>query len=127
MTSPFDYVKAFNSKKEIEFEEKTYLPFIVNRALSFQRDTVLLANEMNMYSGLPTKAQFDFYMKGVPKGNRYGKWEKMAETTEVVEMLKVRYNINNQVATKYASLLSDSDVQQLRESNEKGGKNGSRN
>jgi hypothetical protein len=41
--------------------EKEYEPYIVNRALSQHNDLILYANEMNQYSNLENKLQYDFY------------------------------------------------------------------
>ena len=49
--NPFEYLKAINeTKKDImvdDVAEKQYNPFIINRGLSFFKDTILYANEMN--------------------------------------------------------------------------------
>lgn len=127
MTSPFDFIRSFNDKSDVEFSSSDYKPYVINRALSFNKDTIHFASMMNKFSMLEKVAQFDFYMKGIPKGKRYGKWLKPDETTEVVELLMKQYCINNRTATEYAALLSERDIQQLRETNEKGGKHGTRN
>ena len=67
MTAPSlsDYLNSINqNKKNIivdEDTEKAYPPFIVNKCLSGFLDTVLYANEMNMYPHLDKKLQYDFY------------------------------------------------------------------
>ena len=43
-----------------EQDEKSYSSFMVNRALSYHRDTVLFANEMNRYTTLDNKLKYDF-------------------------------------------------------------------
>ena len=50
--SPFDFIKSINEKTENLMAvspdvEKDYIPFVVNRGLSFSADTILYANEMN--------------------------------------------------------------------------------
>ena len=49
--SPFDYVKEIlQGKKQLitdELTEKEYVPFIVNRSLSYHQDCVFFANEVN--------------------------------------------------------------------------------
>ena len=49
---PFDFIKAINAHKNImksddPLAEKDYIPFLVNRGLSFFQDTVIQVNEMN--------------------------------------------------------------------------------
>ena len=64
LMNPFDYVNAINySKKDIMVtrdDEKVYVPFMVNRSLSYFSDTVLLANEMNKFHHLDSRLQFSF-------------------------------------------------------------------
>ena len=45
--------------------DKAYIPFIVNRGLSYFSDTILLANEMNQNSHLPQRMQYDFLKNAV--------------------------------------------------------------
>ena len=49
--TPFDYLNAINQSKENlivdELSEKEYVPFVVNKGLSYFPDTILYANEMN--------------------------------------------------------------------------------
>lgn len=53
------------TKKEVLVDEKDYVPFIVNRALSYHYDCVMFANEMNKYPSLGKKPQFDFLINTV--------------------------------------------------------------
>ena len=76
--SPFDYLNAINyTKKDImvdDFAEKEYNPFIVNRGLSYFKDTVLYANEMNKNHTLDHRLQFDFLINIIRKKKR---WSQM--------------------------------------------------
>ena len=42
--------------------EKEYEPYITNRALSQHNDIILYVNEMNLYSHLDKKMQYDFFI-----------------------------------------------------------------
>ena len=49
---PFDFIKAINTSKNVMkagdlMTEKDYIPFLVNRGLSFFQDTIIQVNEMN--------------------------------------------------------------------------------
>lgn len=122
----FDIVKHLNEKGDIDLNMQEYSPWIINKALSFHRDTVFFANEMNRFHELSKEAQYVFYKEGIPKGKRFGKWVK-ADKSELIELLKSHYHINNSVAEQYSSLLSDNQIEELRQLNMKGGKNGARN
>lgn len=43
-------------------DERSYPAFMVNRALSYHRDTVLIGNEMNRFSNLDNKLKYDFLL-----------------------------------------------------------------
>ena len=66
---PFDFVKSINYQKQDLLEddydnelEKQYIPYIVNKALSFTCDTVLHANEVNARPFLDKKLQYHYLL-----------------------------------------------------------------
>jgi len=87
----FDYLNAINgSKTDLivdDASEKAYNPFMVNRGLSYFRDTVFYANEMNRYYGLDKKLQFAFLLNSVAARKRFSKWFK-AEKLGELEVVK---------------------------------------
>jgi len=90
--SPFDYVNAIlqNKKKLIvdELTEKSYAPFLVNRSLSYHKDCIFYANEMNRYHQIDKKLQNDFLLNIVRSQKRpFAKWVK-AEKSEDLECIK---------------------------------------
>lgn len=125
--SPFDFINSFNSKSkyllESEMDESDYSAWVINKGLSFTKDTVLFANEMNMYYDLDRKMQHDFYYYGIPKGKRYGKWMKL-EKIDVIELLSEYYGINKMVAATYMQVLDDKQIAIIREKMVKGGRHG---
>ena len=85
-----EYLNAINYTKEPlmdtedEQVEKKYAPFIINRCLSYFIDTVIYANEINKYSSVDKKMQFDYYRKAIRKRKRFSKWQKK-EITDKLE------------------------------------------
>ena len=68
--NPFDFVKNVSyDKKDImvdEVEEKSYAPFLVNRALSYHKDAIYFVNEMNTNHGLDNRLQYvPFFLSNV--------------------------------------------------------------
>lgn len=123
MTSPFDIIKHINEKSDLEFDIKDYNPWMINRGLSNTLDTVFFAEVMNRYSQqLDKDMQYAFYLHGVPKGRRFGKWHKADAINSNVELIMQRYCVNRQVAEQYLKVMSDSALQQLQEKMRKGGK-----
>lgn len=123
MTSPFDIIKHINEKSDLEFDIKDYNQWMINRGLSNTLDTVFFAEVMNRYSQqLDKDMQYAFYLHGVPKGRRFGKWHKADAINSNVELIMQRYCVNRQVAEQYLKVMSDSALQQLQEKMRKGGK-----
>ena len=58
--------------------EKEYTSFIINRGLSFNHDTALYANEMNVQNHLDPKLQFDFLLN--TNQTEETVWSKWIET-----------------------------------------------
>jgi|TARA_A100001391_G_scaffold142246_1_gene100056 hypothetical protein len=123
--NPFDYLKAINeTKKDImvdDIAEREYNPFIINRGLSFFKDTILYANEMNRYHHLDNRVQFDFFINIIRKKKRWSKWIK-ASDVDNLELIKEYYGYSNEKAKSALSLMSNEQIEQLKQRIYKGGK-----
>jgi hypothetical protein len=126
--SPFDIVKILNEKTTHDTEEvlADYNAWIINRAMSSTVDGLIFANEMTKFSHLDKDIQYSFYLYGIPKGKRFGKWNK-ADTTdlELINTLCKTLVCNQAIAKKYLSLLSDEQKQHILSG--EGGNNGRSN
>lgn len=125
--NPFDFVKSINYKKNDLLEddveqqkEREYVPYIVNKALSYTCDTVLHSNEMNYRPFLDKKLQYHYLLNSVRPKNRFGKWLK-AENDEKIEVIKEYYGYSNEKAIQVASIFSDNDINFLKAQLSKGG------
>lgn len=126
MSNPFDYLNAINGSKDnltsTEQGEKDYPAFMVNRGLSYFRDTVFPANEMNRYCGtLPGHLQNTFLLTIIPAKKRFSKWFKQEKVGDL-EALKEYYGYSNQKAKEVLNLHSDTQLAAIRESLYRGGK-----
>jgi hypothetical protein len=123
--NPFEYVNAINdTKKDLmvdEVTEKAYIPFTINRSLSYFSDTVLAANEMNRNHHLDKKLQFSFLINIVRKRKRFSKWDK-PELVNDVEVVKEYYGYSNEKARQVLPLLTSDQILNLREKVTKGGR-----
>ena len=123
--NPFEYVNAINtSKKNImidDLAEKAYVPFTVNRSLSYFSDTVLVANEMNKHHHIDKKLQFHFLINIIRKRKRFSKWNK-PELVSDVDVVKEYYGYSNEKARQALPLLTPDQIMNLREKVSKGGR-----
>ena len=123
--SPFDYENAIlqNKKQMIvdDLTEKDYIPFLVNRSLSYHSDCIMYANEMNRRHFLDKKLQNDFLINTVRSRKRpFAKWVK-SEKSENIECVKLAYGLSDSKAIEALRLLSDEQIQLLKEKTDTGG------
>jgi hypothetical protein len=122
--NPFEYLNSINySKEDImvdDIAEKAYNPFMTNRSLSYFQDTVFFANEMNRYHHLDKKLQFSFLINIIRKRKRFSKWIK-PELDSDVDVVKEYYGYSNEKARQALTLLSPSQIEELRKKVSKGG------
>jgi hypothetical protein len=120
--SPFDYIKTILNTGE-QLDPSGYNPFMVNRGLSFYRDTVFYANEMNRYHGLDYDMQYKFLNGVVKKHKRpYAKWEKADKKDEVILAVCEAFKVNRQRALEIIRTLNNDNLEQIKESLYKGGR-----
>ena len=125
MSNPFDYVNSIlQNKKNLivdELTEKEYQPFLVNRTLSYHKDCILYANEMNRRHLTDKKLQYDFLLNTIRSQKRpFGKWVK-SEKSEDLECIKQVFGLSDQKAREAKRLLSNEQIQQLKEQTDTGG------
>lgn len=123
--NPFEYVNSINTTKQDlmidDLAEKAYIPFTVNRSLSYFNDTILMANEMNKHASLDKKLQYHFLLNIVRKRKRFSKWAK-AEVVSDIEVVKEYYRYSDEKARQVMSLLTAEQLSALRGKVYKGGK-----
>lgn len=123
----FDYLNAINvTKKDLMQEdplsEKDYVPFMINRGLSYFPDTIIYANEMNKYASVPKRWQFDFYLNTIKPKKRFSKWHKKDQNSEDIQLIMKAYNYSYEKATKALEILTDNQMSELRALYSVGGK-----
>jgi len=104
-----------------DLSEKSYNAYIVNKSLSYFSDTVLLANEMNRYSHLDNRLQYDFLKQIVRKRKRFSKWDKL-NITDDLQTIKDYYGYSTSKARDVLSIISKEQMNQMIKSLNRGGK-----
>ena len=126
--NPFDFVNDINlGKKDImtnsenpELAERTYNPFLTNRALSYFPDTVQYANLMNMYSDLDNIMQYSFLLNIVRKRKRFSKWHKTTDDEDLQAVIDY-YGYSVKKAKEALNILGDEQLVTIKEKMSKGG------
>jgi len=122
----WDFVNSINQNKKDLFEdplaEKDYVPFLVNKALSYYVDTIFFANEMNSRTHLSKRQQFDFLRFSVTKKKRYSKWHKKQIASEDISAVCEYYKYSQAKAYEVMSILTEQQIKDIKQSVFKGGK-----
>ena len=119
--TPFDYVNAINmSKKDLMTgseddvqAERDYVPFVVNRSLSYFPETLLHVNLINQYPDLEKKLQFHFLLNSIRPGKRFSKWVKKEENADL-ELVMQHYSYSVDKAKQALPLLSNEQLSIIR-------------
>ena len=126
--NPFDFVTAINTtKKDLirnsenpVLAEKSYSPFLTNRALSYFVDTILYANEINRANHIDFILQNDYYLNSIRVSKRFSKWAKPVEDSDI-ESIREYYKVNNNRALEISRLLSREQIDHIKTRIIKGG------
>lgn len=105
-----------------EEDEKSYVPFIVNKSISSHIDTLYFVSEMNNNHQLDKRLQYDYLFHSIRGYKRkFQKWSKYTESSEI-ELIKEYYSYSSQKAKQVLPLLTQKDIEYIREKLDKGGK-----
>ena len=125
--TPFDYLNAINQSKENlivdELSEKEYVPFVVNKGLSYFVDTVLLANEINQRHEADYKLQFEFLLNSIRKRKRFSKWFKKEQDGNL-DIIMNYYGYSHEKAEQVLPLFDEHELKIIKDKMFKGGSDG---
>lgn len=109
------------TKKDVLDTEDDYVPYVVNRSLSYHMDCILYANQMNMHSGLSKKLQYHYLLHTVrPMKRKFEKWQK-ATTIQDITYVKEYFGYSNEKAKDAMRILSNEDLQLIKNKLDRGG------
>ena len=125
MTELKDWLNSINqTKKNLMDEdpsiEKEYPPYIINRCFSGHLDAILFSNEMNMYSFLPKKMQYDFFINILRTKRRFSPWIRK-DLVDNLDCVKRYYGYSNEKAKQVLKILSKEQLDFIKSKFEIGG------
>ena len=125
MTELKDWLNSINFNKTNLIEEdpstiKDYAPYIINRCLSGNIDSILFANEMNKYSFLDKDMQYSFYLNILRKKKRFSPWLRKDKVTDL-EIIKQYYGYSNEKASNALKILTPEQINFIKQRLETGG------
>lgn len=110
----FDYINSINNKSKIEKPDfNNYVPFFVNRALAQHKNTILIAQELNLLPTLSLEQHYNYAYNSVQKGKRYGKWSKKEDYTDEEQNISKFFNVSLELAREYRTVISAKDLEKI--------------
>ena len=104
-----------------EQDVKDYVPFVINRALSYHIDCVLYANEMNLHHELEKDLQYQYLLNSVRSMKRkFQPWQKSSADKDI-ECVKLYFGYSNEKAKEALRILNDEQIAEIRRKTDKGG------
>ena len=121
-----DWLNSINHTKENLIADdpsaiSSYPPYIVNRCLSGTVDSILFANEMNKYANIDKDLQYSFLLYTLRKRKRFSPWLKK-EQIDNLDLVKKHYGYSNEKAKIALNLLTESQIESLKQKHEMGGR-----
>ena len=106
---------------QTEHDYKDYKPFMVNRALSFHKDCVLYANEMNRYPQTEKELQYSYLLNTIrPMKRKFQPWQT-ASVDKNIECVKEYFGYSNEKAKEALRILNDEQIAYIKAKTNKGG------
>ena len=120
-----DWLNSINQTKKNLIDEdpsleKDYAPYIINRCFSGHIDCLMYANEMNKFSSLDKKLQYDFFINIIRKKKRFSPWLKQ-EKIKDLELVKSYYGYSNEKAKQALKILTKEQLDFIKSKLETGG------
>ncbi len=120
-----DWLNSINFTKENLMGQdptsvKEYTPYIINKCLSGQIDTILFANEMNMNHSLDKDMQYSFYLNTLRKRKRFSPWIRK-DKVQNLEYVKRYYGYSNDKAIQALKILNKDQLNFIKQRLETGG------
>ena len=93
--------------------DKEYVPFVVNKCLSYFPHTILQANTMNMRHGMDRRMQYHYLQNSIRKRRRFSKWNKVVKSDDL-EIVMHHYGYSAQRAEEALLILTDDHLKYLK-------------
>ena len=113
-----DYLNSINYTKENLFKtddetvEKEYVPFIVNRSLSYFPDTIFQCNQINCKPSADKRMHYDYLLHSTRPRKRFSRWAKK-DKMDKIDVIKKYYNISNRKAEEVLGILTKDQVSEI--------------
>lgn len=104
-----EYLKSVGETKEniMGSDSSEYVPFLINRSMSYFPDTLWYTVAINRHGGMiPKEIQYMYYLESLPKRKRFSRWAKKKEDKMVKPIMEM-YLCSEKKAWEYINLLTE--------------------
>ncbi len=121
-----DWLKSINTTKQnlmLDADgnlnddlEKSYIPFIINRTLSYFPDTAFHVNRLNSIGGIvPNRMQYDYLRTVIPTRSRFAPWHKKKSSPQA-ECISTFFGCSASKAEYLVKVLGETLCKQIQDS-----------
>jgi len=116
-----DYLNAINHTKvamdklddDYEYVLKKYIPFIINKGMSYFPESIIQSNNMNFFCGIDKRMHFDYLQHSVRRRKRFSKWLKK-NTPDDLQVVKDYFGYSNSKAYDVLDILTGDDINKMK-------------
>jgi hypothetical protein len=102
------------TKEYVLEQESDYVPFIINKALSYHDDCIFYANQMNIMFDLDKKLQYDYFINSIrAKKRSFVQWSKPEKESDL-ESVKMYFGYSDAKAREALKLLTDEELEMIK-------------
>jgi len=106
-----------------DIDVKDYVPFVVNRAMSYHMDCVLYVNELNLRPSIDKDMQYQYLLNTIrPMKRKFQPWQK-SDVDKNIDCVKTYFGYSNNKAKEALRILTDEQIAEIKRITEKGGVN----
>jgi hypothetical protein len=104
-----------------EYDYKDYVPFVVNRALSYHLDCISYVNQLNLTPGIDKDMQYSYLLNTIrPMKRKFQPWQKTS-VDKNIEAVKKYFGYSNEKAKDALRILNDEQIAEIIRKTDKGG------
>ena len=104
-----------------EYDYKDYVPFVVNRALSYHLDCISYVNQLNLTPGIDKDMQYSYLLNTIrPMKRKFQPWQKTS-VEKNIEAVKKYFGYSNEKAKDALRILNDEQIAEIIRKTDKGG------
>jgi len=104
-----------------EYDYKDYVPFVVNRALSYHLDCISYVNQLNLTPGIDKDMQYQYLLNTIrPMKRKFQPWQK-SDKEKNIDVVKEFFGYSNAKAKEALRILTDEQIAEIKIRIDKGG------